>query len=81
MSLKDELNKLKFNRGGEYCVVNYWQLEQDPELLIEIADEFAKSPTGHWVIYRAVKTLTEIPFSVKTFVCHYRKECKCYRMR
>lgn len=76
MSLKDALTKLKYRN----CAVYEWETQQQPELIAEIRNEFAAGNNGHWVVYRAVKTLIDVPFTVKTFVAHYRGDCRCSKM-
>lgn len=76
MSLKEAMSKLNTNHRGRYCLVKSWADQQDPQLIKEIEEAF-RSEDGHWVIYRAVKSLTDVPMNVKTFVSHFRGDCRC----
>jgi hypothetical protein len=81
MSLTDAMSRLGNNARAPHCLVKAWADQQDGKLIAEIEDAFAAANHGHWVIYRAVKTLTDVPMNVKTFVTHFRGDCRCSRMR
>lgn len=75
MSLSQVLKDL-YATNHNVCKVGLWYEKQSTQLIDEIAENI-NNGVPVLTVYRALKLMTQVPFSDKTWQRHLKGNCQC----